>query len=373
MPGRVPGQVVVNDGVEQLLKVDAFGQAVCSDQNTLNFFLAVGRCHFGHAVAALVGCQNTRHSFDSQFGKSLPQTISDMLGSCQIAAEYHGIHTLLDQWRERIDEGRELWVGFVNQLLCPDDQSQEGGISIEAGAGFDIDSIFVIRVFVIDLRLKPVALIRHSVAEGTEGRRWRRTYTAHQGERAPEGETPFPKPGACARDDTKAVVEHGLLEIEMRLRQPVGRLRRFVLGKCAVLVPFPRNEIDPLALHEMSRQTFPVAGVFEIHRAKGRLDQRKKAAERVLITRVRGGGKKDHSALWIAGKASEQFETLLLALVRSHAGMGFIHDHEIRACPREAFTTLFGLDVVEAHHRVGVGIEQRLGQREAAFQPRGTA
>ena len=53
--------------------------------------------------------------------------------------------------------------------------------------------------------------------------------------------------------------------------------------------------------------------------------------------------------------------------------MGFIHDHEIWACPREAFTTLFGLDVVEAHHRVGVGIEQRLGQREAAFQPRGTA
>ena len=162
------------------------------------------------------------------------------------------------------------------------------------------------------------------------------------------------------------------MEIEMRLRQPVGRLCRFVLGKCAVLVPFPRNEIDPLALHEMSRQTFPIAGVFKIHRAKGRLNQRKKAAERVLITRMGCCGQKDHPALWIAGKASEQFETLLLALVGSHTGMGLVHDHEIRACPREAFTTLFGLDVVEADHRVGVGIEQGLGQREAAFQPRGT-
>ena len=296
-----------------------------------------------------------------------------MLGSGQISAEHYGIHALLDQWRERIDEGRELRVCFVNQLLCSDDQGQEGGISSEADTGFDIDSIFVIGVFIIDLRLKPVTLIRHPVTEGAEGRSWRRTYTAHQGERAPEGETPFPKPCACARDNAKAIVEHGLLEIEMRLRKSVGGLRRFMLWKSPVLVPLPRNEIDPLALHEMSRQTFPIAGVFEIHRAKGRLDQRKKAAERVLITRVGGGGQKNHPALWIAGKASEQLETLLLALVGSHTGMGLVHDHEIGACPRKAFTTLFGLDVVEADHRVGVGIEQRLGQREAAFQPRGTA
>ncbi len=63
---------------------------------------------------------------------------------------------------------------------------------------------------------------------------------------------------------------------------------------------------------------------------------------------------------------------LLLAFVRSHTGMGFINDHEIGACPCKAFTTLFGLDVVEADHGIGVGIEQGLGQREAAFQPRGT-
>jgi hypothetical protein len=41
-----------------------------------------------------------------------------------------------------------------------------------------------------------------------------------------------------------------------------------MLRESAVLVPIPRNEIDPLALHEMPRQTFPVAGVVEVHRAE---------------------------------------------------------------------------------------------------------
>ena len=36
MPGRVPRQVVVDDGVEELLEVDAFGQAIGGDEDALD-------------------------------------------------------------------------------------------------------------------------------------------------------------------------------------------------------------------------------------------------------------------------------------------------------------------------------------------------
>ena len=42
MPGGVPGQIVVNDGVEQLLEVDPLGQAVGGHQDALDFLLVVG-------------------------------------------------------------------------------------------------------------------------------------------------------------------------------------------------------------------------------------------------------------------------------------------------------------------------------------------
>ena len=41
MPGRVPRQIVVDDRVEELLEVDAFGQAVGGDENALDLFAFV--------------------------------------------------------------------------------------------------------------------------------------------------------------------------------------------------------------------------------------------------------------------------------------------------------------------------------------------
>ena len=104
-----------------------------------------------------------------------------MLSRRQIAAEDDGVCALLDQRRKRIDEGRELWVSLVDQLFRSDEESQEGWIRGKAGTRLDIDRIFVIGVFVKDLRLKSIALVGHPVAKGAESGRWGRTDTAHQG------------------------------------------------------------------------------------------------------------------------------------------------------------------------------------------------
>ena len=54
--------------------------------------------------------------------------------------------------------------------------------------------------------------------------------------------------------------------------------------------------------------------------------------------------------------------------MRADAGVRLVDDDEGRAGPREAVAAPLGLDVVEADHRVGMGVEQRLRCRQAALQ-----
>ena len=60
-------------------------------------------------------------------------------------------------------------------------------------------------------------------------------------------------------------------------------------------------------------------------------------------------------------EALEKREPLLPPFVRADARMGFVHNHEVGAGSGESFPPLFGLDVVETDHRIGKGIEERLG------------
>ena len=53
MSGGVPRQIVVDDRVEELLKVDPFRQAVCRHKDTLFVLFVIGRRHVGHAMAAI--------------------------------------------------------------------------------------------------------------------------------------------------------------------------------------------------------------------------------------------------------------------------------------------------------------------------------
>ena len=85
---------------------------------------------------------------------------------------------------------------------------------------------------------------------------------------------------------------------------------------------------------------------------------------------MRRRGEQDQLALGIGGKALEQLEPLLAALMRSDAGVRLVDHDQRRARAREAVAAPLGLDVVEADDGVGMGVEQRLRGRQAALQAR---
>ncbi|MFZ1415747.1 MAG: hypothetical protein WAS73_14395 [Defluviicoccus sp.] len=173
-------------------------------------------------------------------------------------------------------------------------------------------------------------------------------------------------------DDAEAVVQNGFLEIQVVLREPIGELGRLVSWERSILAPFTRNEIDPTALHELSREALPIPRVFEVHRPERRIDQREKARESLFVPRMRHGGQQDHPPFGIACQSAQELEPLLLASVGTHASVGLVDDHKVRAGSGKSLPPPFSFDVIETDHRVGVGIEQRLGEGQAAFQSRGS-
>ena len=67
VPGRVPGEVVVDDGVEVVLQVHAFGQAVGGDQDALPALFAGGLREALDAVHALRRGQRAVDRCDTVF------------------------------------------------------------------------------------------------------------------------------------------------------------------------------------------------------------------------------------------------------------------------------------------------------------------
>jgi hypothetical protein len=160
----------------------------------------------------------TRHCFDDQLGKCLPQAIANMLGRGQIAAEHNGIRALLDQWRQCIDEGCKLRIGLWisssawatkarragscqsrSWVRCPPRprrRSPRRRSAAQAGRSRWTSGCAALRAAAGD---EPTQRIRASVPQKARRR--------------------SAKPGSCARDDAEAVIEHRFLEIEMCLRQ----------------------------------------------------------------------------------------------------------------------------------------------------------
>ena len=150
----------------------------------------------------------------------------------------------------------------------------------------------------------------------------------------------------------------------------VGTLRGLVAREDALLAPVASGDVDPPALHEMARK--PHANLLAVERAvrkswSSRLSSRSNAASSplcgVAVSRIRWRSRS-------LGEPLEQLEPLLPALVRADAGMRLVDDDQRRAGARKAVAAPLGLDVVEADHGVGMGVEQRLRGGQAALQPR---
>ena len=61
----------MDDHVEEMLKVDAFRQAVRRDKDALDRLFVVRSSHVSDTIATLVRRENARHSSDGQFGECL--------------------------------------------------------------------------------------------------------------------------------------------------------------------------------------------------------------------------------------------------------------------------------------------------------------
>ena len=66
-----------------------------------------------------------------------------MLGRCQIAAEDDGICAHLDERRQRLDQSRQLRIGFPGQFLGVPHQREKRRIDVECCARFEIDRVLV--------------------------------------------------------------------------------------------------------------------------------------------------------------------------------------------------------------------------------------
>ena len=68
VPCRIPGQVVVENGVERILQIDTFAQAIGAHQDPSRSL-----CKFLYPDLAVVRCKQTGHCFHrSAFGKFHP-------------------------------------------------------------------------------------------------------------------------------------------------------------------------------------------------------------------------------------------------------------------------------------------------------------
>ena len=95
--GRVPGQVVVDDGVEVLLEVDALGQAVGGDQHVVAVACRSARRRaraLGRRQLTGDGCRRDR---DASWAERVGEVLGDVVGGVDEAAEDDGVVAVGEQ------------------------------------------------------------------------------------------------------------------------------------------------------------------------------------------------------------------------------------------------------------------------------------
>jgi hypothetical protein len=166
-------------------------------------------------------------------------------------------------------------------------------------------------------------------------------------------------------DDAKAVVEHGVVEGVMLCVEGIRAFLGLMAGKDAVfaplIVPFgAAGDVDAAALDEVAGEADAGGFILEGAGAEAGPEQTEQTVERVLVAAVGCCRQKKKMTLGIIGEPPQQLEALLAALMGADAGVSLVHDDKARADPGEGFAASVRLDVVQAHHRIGMGIEQRL-------------
>ena len=121
VPGGVPGEVVVDDGGEVVLQVDAFGEAVGGDEDAV----AVVGAEVGDGGFACFGGHGAGDGFDADvLPERLAEVFADVFGGGDVAAEHDGLVAVLEEPLHHVGEpgqfevllGADEGVGLAGEL-----------------------------------------------------------------------------------------------------------------------------------------------------------------------------------------------------------------------------------------------------------------
>ncbi len=103
--GGIPGRVVLNDGVRELLEVDAFGEAIGGDQDALGGFAQLGDAGFAFFRRDVAG-----DGVDGVVREGLGEGGAQVFGGGDEAAENDGRETVVEKLLDDGFDGGELGV-----------------------------------------------------------------------------------------------------------------------------------------------------------------------------------------------------------------------------------------------------------------------
>ena len=372
---RVPGEVVVNDGVEVLLEVDALRQAVGSDQDSG----ALSRADPRHPLLALFRGHLAGHGVDGVAGNALQvlaEVTGNVVGGRDEAAEHHDVEPLRDQLGDVRRSGLELRIAALARepLRLPDQPRQRR--TVATGRGLHVVRNERVDVAVEDAIQKVFAglvaqVLAGTGAQGQHGRNGARAAAPQQRQRPPEVETLPLLVTGVRLDDLGAVVEDIVEERLPGAAELVGELLRLSAREDVAIVPL--RDVGPPSLDEVVREAFaetlalPAGGFRQALEVRGK--QAEQPVEGSVVAAVRSGGEHDEVSRCAGRQAPKQLVPLMPALAGRGARVGLVDDHEVGARLEEVVSPLPGLHVVETDDRVRVHREDAHTRRDALLQP----
>lgn len=192
----------MNDGIEQLLEVDPLKQSVATKMRWTSFSssaeaISATRSRRSSGVRTPVTASTT--SLGKAFRRPSRTCSRPWPGKRQNTTGFapfliSGVRASM----RAASFGSGLWINSSRGRPKP-----EGLDPCQNRSRLDIHRVFVVGVLIVDLRLEPVALIGHPVAQRTERRSWRRTDTAH-GARVPQNASRRSRSPDPARETTRS-------------------------------------------------------------------------------------------------------------------------------------------------------------------------
>ena len=307
VPGRVPGEVVVDDGLEAGLQVHAFRQAVRGDEDGTPG-LVLGQVP--DPRQALVGRQDAGDRGDRVLlAEAVGELLGDVLGGVDEAAEQDRVVAVEQQLGDDFGQQGDLGVACPLQPFGPAGEALEPpavcrvalrGLAVRTRGGIGgLDGLLVGEVkhgrAAEPVRFRDIrgVDVGGPGAQGGGGGPRRGRQRPQQRQRRP---VPDPLPELAAvgiADGLAGVLQHVGEQFLVIPGQQVGPFLAQPVLREGRRLPGIGADVTASALHEVAGEPLPSLDRFKVDRSQARLQQRQQVAEPFLLAAVRGRGDQD--------------------------------------------------------------------------------